>query len=133
MHSWGDKGVDWDGINDAIELIDKRLRTARINIRQSKEKFGTVRVYCSLGWGCLLNITHPGYVSYRKYPKWLVALDIFFLSKFVKLLNVFVVPIHKRVYRNAYKEAVDKYPHLKDEICCAADFVELLDFYKEGK
>jgi replicative DNA helicase Mcm len=89
----------------------------------------SVRIYCSLGWTCLHDITHPGYVRYH-YPKWLIYLDIYYLSKIVRLLNFIVVPIHKLVYKLTYKKAVDMFPHLKKEICCCADFIELLDFYK---
>lgn len=61
MHTWGDEGVDWDGINDAAEFIGTELkRRARIGVTQYKEKFGTVRVYCSLGWYNLHSIIYPG-------------------------------------------------------------------------
>lgn len=129
MHFWGDGDFDWVGLDDSISMIAKNLKRARVNVRDYKEKYGTCRIYCSLGWYSLHDITHPGYVCYR-YPKWLVHLDIYYLSKIVKLLNWIVVPIHKWVYKNAYKKAVKKYPHLIEEICCCADYVDLLDFYE---
>ena len=128
MHYYGED-FDWEGLDKAINFIHNRFRRWRIPVRQSKEKFGTCRIYCSLGWYCLLNITHPGYVSYYKYPKWLVHLDIYYLPKIVKLLNFIVLPIHKYIYRDTYYKAVKMFPHLENEICCMADYVELLDFY----
>lgn len=133
MHLWGEEGFDWKGLDDAINIIDKELRFWRIDVRQSKEKYGTARIYCSLGWTCLLNITHPGYFHYGPYPKWLRNLDIFYLSNIVHRFNWLVVPIHKWAYKRAYKKAVDKYPELINEICCMADYVELLDFYLDKR
>ena len=132
MHYWGEE-FDWENLDRAIDLIVKRLKRFRIGVRQSKEKFGTCRIYCGLGWCYLHDITHPGHVFCR-YPKWLRTLDFCVFSKIIKVLNYIILPIHKKVYRDAYKAAVDKYPHLKTEICCCADFIELLDFYnKETK
>lgn len=129
MHYWGDKSFDWLGLDKAIDIIEKDLRFWRISVRQTKEKFGTARIYCRLGWYCLLDITHPGYTFYR-YPKWLMTFDIFILSRIIPFFNFIVLPIHKKVYHDAYKKAVIKYPHLKEEICCMADYVDLLsDFY----
>lgn len=130
MHNWGEKDFDWEGLDKAITYIDNRLRQVRVSIRQSKEKHGTCRIYCSLGWYCLHDITHPGHCFYR-YPKWLVGLDIDILSKLVsRLFNWWVLPLHRWTYRDAYYKACKKFPHLVEEICCMADFVELLDFYE---
>jgi hypothetical protein len=130
MHDWGEEDFDWEGLNDAINIIVHEFKKWRIGVRQSKEKFGMARVYCTLGWYQLHNITHPGH-CYSRYPKWLWKLDIYVLSKIVPWLNLIVIPIHKAVYRNAYKKACNKYPHLLVEICCCADYVELLDFYNK--
>lgn len=127
MHDWGEDDFDWEGLNEAINYIDYVLvNYGRINVRQSKEKFGTARIYCSLGWDCFLNITHPRYVHYRPYPNWLKTFDIFYLSRIIPYLNWFVVPYQKWIYKLAYKNAVKKHPHLKAEICCYADYRELL-------
>jgi hypothetical protein len=130
MHDWGEEDFDWEGLNDAINIIVHEFKKWRIGVRQSKEKFGTARIYCTLGWYQLHNITHPGH-CYSRYPKWLWKLDIYVLSKIVPWLNLIVIPIHKIVYRNAYKKACNKYPHLLVEICCCADYSELLDFYNK--
>lgn len=129
-HYWGEEGFDWSGLNEAINFIDKKLRFWRIGVHQSKEKFGCARIYCSLGWYSLHNITHPGH-AFSRYPNWLWSLDCKFLSKIVQMFNFIIFPIHKWVYTNAYKKAIKKYPHLKEEICCDADYIELLSgFYK---
>jgi len=129
MHVWGDSGVDWEGINKCAEYIGLNLRKwGRVGVRDYKEKYGTVRVYCSLGWRSLFSITHPGWVSYKVagYPKWLMAFDIYVLSRIIPYLNYIIVPYHKWLYRKLYKNCVKKYPHLREEILACADFDELL-------
>jgi len=129
MHRWGDKDVDWEGIEESAKYIGTNLRRwGRVSVRQYKEKYGTVRVYCSLGWHSLFSITHPGWVSYKvaKYPKWLMTLDIFYLSKVIPYLNYIVLPYHKWLYRKLYSDMVKKHSHLRKEILCMADYAELL-------
>lgn len=128
MHSWGDEDFDWIGLDNAIDYIHTNLvRWGRINVRQSKEKFGTARIYCSLGFYHLLSITHPGHVSWKgRYPNWLFKLDIHILSPIIEKLNFVVIPYQAWVYKTVYKNAVQKYPHLKKEIICAADYPQLL-------
>ena len=132
MHNWGDEDMNWKGLAGALDIIQKKLRFWRVPVRQVKEKFGCVRVYCSLGWNSLHDICYPGYAHYR-FPKWLVTFDIFVLSRIVPYLNCIVLPLHKWAYRNAYRTACEKYPHLVEEICCMADFRELLTFYTRRK
>ncbi len=128
MHTWGTEGVDWEGISDAAFFIAVNLRRfGRIGVRDWKEKWGTVRVYCDLGWHSLLSITHPGWMHYGRYPKWLMHLDIFWLPKLIGPLNRIVVPWHKLVYRQVYKRALKRWPHLAEEILVAADWPELLE------
>lgn len=127
MHNWGDESVDWDGIYGAARFIAARLRRYRVNVRDYKEKYGTVRVYCSLGWSQLHSITHPGHVWCR-YPKWLWILDCRYGSRIIPFLcNWAVIPFHCWLYRDTYRRAVEKWPHLRDEIVTAADFHELLE------
>lgn len=126
MHSWNDTSVDWNGISDAATYIAKELRTyARINVRDSKEKWGTVRVYCDFGWYNLHSIMYPGYYR-NQFPKWLANLDNRYLWQLVSLLNIVVVPFHKRFYRKTYRRAIHKWPHLRKEILAGADHSELL-------
>ncbi len=128
MHNWGKENVDWKGIDDAARYIGENLKIwGRVSVMQYKEKFGTVRIYCSLGWNSLLGITHPGWHHYRPYPEWLKTFDIFYLSRIIPIIfNWWVLPYHKWLYRKLYKDMVNKYPHLREEILCCADYYELL-------
>jgi len=126
-HLWGDEDVDWRGIDEAAEFIGEGLRKWRVNVTQFKEKFGTVRVYCGLGISDLHQLTHPGY-CFRQWPVW--AWKWVNCSKggrgAARLLNWFVLPLHKWVYRWYYVRAVKKWPHLREEILCVADHDGLL-------
>lgn len=128
MHEWGDKTFDWDGLDAAINFIDTNLvRWGRINVRQSKEKWGCARVYCTFGWYQFHSITHPR-SCFNRYPKWLWWLDCVYGSKICKVLfNWWVIPYHCWLYRTVYWLACKKWPHLKTEICCCADYDELLE------
>ena len=131
MHIWGDENVDWKGIEDAAEFIHAELiRRARINVSQSKEKYGTVRVYCYLGWSSFHSLCYPGYCSsqwLKWYTRWLWYLDCVVGYRFFNLFQNRIIKWHSRVYRQVYVEAVAKWPHLRDEILVMADFQELVD------
>lgn len=138
MHIWGDESVDWDGIEDAAEFIGRGLLFWRVDVRQWKEKFGTVRVYCSLGIQWWPQWTHPGH-TYNRWPRWLDFITYGGYNKWnpfnvaLRLLNVAVVPFHKWLYHRYYREAVRRWPHLATEICCGADFRELVaDLWERG-
>lgn len=133
MHTWGEEGVDWEGIGEAARFIaEYLLRWGRVNVRDWKEKFGTVRVYCSLGWCQIHSITHPRYL-YSQYPGWLWKLDVYHGYKITRLVNWFIVPYHKWLYRRAYRLAVEKWPHLTAEILNGADYHELLKGLGKGE
>ena len=124
-HVWGDTDVDWHGVYDAAHFIGTRLRRWRIGVRQYKEKWGQVRVYCPLGWCQIHDITHPGH-AYNRYPEWLWGLDCRLSHLLIRPLNWVIIPFHQWMYRQTYKKAVRRWPHLKDEILCCADYDELL-------
>ena len=131
MHRWGDDGVDWVGIDGAAEYIGQGLRFWRVDVRQWKEKYGAVRVYCSLGIVWWPQLTHPGHV----YNRWPRSLDFivhayswwnpFYVAR--RAVNLLVVPFHKWLYRRYYRRAVEKWSHLRREILCCADYPELLE------
>ncbi len=130
MHKWGEDGVDWDGIDSAASYIGTNLiRFGRVRVSDMKEKYGTVRVYCSFGWYQLHCITHPNY-AYNQYPKWLWNIDCNYLSKVIPLMNWFIVPYQKLLYSYFYNRAIRKWPHLKQEILDSADWSELLEHLK---
>lgn len=126
MHTWGDN-VDWDGINDAAELIGTGLRKwGRIQVTQYKEKYGTVRVYCYFGIGTWQGLFKPGFV-YNRWPRWIWKLE--FNPIVAGLRAIFTwcfYPWQKFIYRWYYRRAVRRWPHLREEILCCADVDELL-------
>lgn len=126
-HRWGG-GFEYFGeVGEAAEEIGMFLkRWGRVGVIQTKEKYGTARVYLSFGWSQMFSITHPGYV-YSRYPQWLWKFDIYYISKVVRLFNPIVVRWHHFLYRLAYRRAIAKYPMIREEILCGADYSELLE------
>ena len=102
------------------------VKYGRISVRQSKEKFGTVRVYCHLGYFGLYDLLYPGRV-WVHWPKWGYDLDLKFGRPVMQVLNKVIVPYHKFIYRRAYKKAIEKYPHIKKRILGTANFSNLLE------
>lgn len=134
MHHWGD-GFEYFGevgrAADEIGTFCKRW--GRIGVTQTKEKYGTARVYCGFGIHQLFSLTHPGY-AFSRYPKWLWTIDCLYISKIFSFLriNKVIVPYQTWVYRLAYKRALKKYPMIREEILDGADYTELLQkFYKQ--
>ena len=101
------------------------VRYGRISVTQSKEKYGTVRVYCMLGYWGFHSLLNPGHV-YVRWPKWLYALDLKIGRPVMQVLNKLIVPYHKFIYRRAYKKAIELYPSIRKNILCTADFPDLL-------
>lgn len=132
MHWWGDEGVDWVGISDAARFIGLFCRRwGRIFVMDYKEKYGTVRVYCSFGHYSLHGLLFPGYAYKRPwFPKWLWTFDIYWLSKI--FTNRFIgYPIFLYqifIYKLAYFIAVHKWSHLREEILDSPDHGEYLKF-----
>lgn len=125
MHTWGDEDVDWEGINNAADYIgDNLVRWGRINVRQVKEKFGTVRVYCSLGFHCFHGLIFPRYCWIHKW--WPYGLDLAISNVIAGIFNKVLVPYQQAIYRHYYSKAVQKWAHLREEILCCADYSEYL-------
>lgn len=127
MHDWSDENVDWEGINDAAAYIGHWLiHWARMPVSNYKEKFGTVRVYCHFGWHGVYAIWRPHYAWYPKW--WPMTLDFWLADTWAfRLLNKAVVVLQQKAYVWRYKKAVEKWPHLREEILSAADWGELFD------
>ncbi len=127
MHDWSDESFDWDGLNDAIRYIAYGLKRWRVPVRDYKEKFGTARIYCSLGWGSFYDIFYPGCVWYKKF--WPVRLDHFlsYDTPILRWINKIVCPFHIWLYARYYRKAVEKWPHLREEILSMADHGELFE------
>jgi len=128
MHIWGEKDFDWGGLNKAIDFIETSLvRYGRMNVMQAKEKFGTARIYMgTIGWYQMHSLTHPR-SAFSRYPKWLWNFDCDHGPKIMNFLfNWWVIPYHKWLYRTVYWIAVKRWPRLREEILCCADWLELL-------
>lgn len=126
MHSWDDENVDWKGINDAAHYIYHYLKRWRVPVRDYKEKWGEPRVYTGFGFerGWLFNtIFYPGHNYFYRGPKWLRRIDYMIP---IDWLNPLVVPFHVWLYKKAYRNAIRKWPHLREEILHGADYDELL-------
>jgi|ERR1019366_6409643 hypothetical protein len=133
MHDWSDEGVDWAGIEDAGAYIGYWLRKwVRMDVRQVKEKYGTVRVYCAFGFCQIYSMFYPGYCWIK--PWWPHRLDLWISSKtpLVKWINCLVTPIQQWAYVWRYKKATQKWPHLRDEIISCADYGELFVGHIQG-
>lgn len=129
MHNWGDENVDWEGIGEAAWFIAKNLRRwGRVGVRDWKEKYGTVRVYCSFGWSQIQCIVKPGW-CFNRWPRWLWLLDCNVGRHLVRPLNKIVVPYQTWLYTYIYGRAIKKWPHLRLEILSGADYHELLKKY----
>lgn len=128
MHNWADETVDWKGIDDAATYIGNSLSTwARIPVRDYKEKWGTVRVYCSFGvWG-IYGLWRPRYIWYPKW--WPMRVDFWLADTFVFswLNRSIIVPLQQKAYVWVYTRAVRKWPHLYKEIVSMADYGELFE------
>lgn len=126
MHDWSDETVDWDGINAAAQYLGVGLRTYfRIAVADWKEKFGTVRVYCHFGWNSFYSVWRP---SHHWIPKWYpYYLDLLISRPILWVINPLVRRVQIWGYVLMYKNAVEKWPHLRDEILSAADWGELFE------
>jgi len=130
MHYWGEwpDKLFMDVEMAAQEIGDYCRKWGRIQVTQTKEKYGTARVYCHFGIHQLHSITHPGY-CYSRYPTWLWKFDCIYISKFFELirLNIPIVGFQKYIYNKAYQNAIKKYPHIREEILSDADWPEYID------
>lgn len=124
-HDWKDQTFDWKSLHEAELYITSFCRKyARLG-GQSKEKFGQLRFYAKFGLS-LHSLFYPGY-HYNQFPKWLWTLDIYVLTPTLQF--IFGKVFHKwqsYIYGLAYRRAIQKWPHIWDEIVAAADYPEYI-------
>ena len=124
-HRWGDEDFDWDSLYAAIKFIGPYLKRRRVPVRDYKEKWGQLRLYCNLGYCQFHDLFFPGYV-YNQWPKWLWRLDCHYGSRIIGVVNFFMVPLNRYWYRRAHKLAIKKWPSVRAEILGCPDWPELL-------
>jgi len=121
----------FSNINTAeLDTIAREIGTTlrdryRIDVSQFKEKYGTVRVYCTFGWWNLHSLIYPGY-HFNRFPRWLQRLDDVLLGPIVHQLGRFFIPLQQKAYRQQYARAIVKYPHHRTAILACADWPEYL-------
>lgn len=127
MHKWDDEDFDWKGLYEAEQILYKDLKFYRVPVRDIKEKYGTLRCYTDLGWTTLHSLFYPGYM-YSQFPKWLWTLDVYYGYNIMYWTGLWYLSykLHCWAYRRAYAKIVEKFPHLREEILCCADYEELL-------
>lgn len=121
-----------------LELVAKEIGDYlrfwyRMDVRQTKAKWDTVRVYCDFGIYDLHSLIYPGYVftqkSFHKNPlKFINKYTRFFFTMFSGI----VTDIQALGYARAYRKACKKYPELDKHILEGADHRDYLeDIYLE--
>ena len=126
MHTWDDKEVDWNGINDAANYLgDYGRKWGRLG-GQTKEKYGSIRWYANFGYLTLHTLIYPGYV-YSKFPRWLWVLDCKYFGPFLQyFFETKFIGWQIFIYNRAYQNALKKWPHLRAELLCSADYPEYI-------
>jgi hypothetical protein len=125
MHSWGDKDFTyWNELNEAAKYIATFCeRWGWICVTQYKEKWGTVRVYCSFGFYQLGQMLSPSTMYYGNWPWYSRWTWRIYLPRWI---NTLITPYQTWVYRLAYKNAIKKWPMIRKEILAGADWDEYL-------
>lgn len=126
IHQWGEENFDWKGLDEAGWYIGRWLRTwTRLSVFDIKEKFGSLRIYCHFGWDCFYSIWRPSHCWIS--PWWPYRLDLAVSKYVMPIINILIIPLQKKAYVWRYKKAVEKWPHLRDEILSDADYGELFE------
>ena len=127
MHYYGECSNEFFDIIErtASEIGTFISRWGRVSVFQTKEKYGTVRVYCTFGFRSVHEVIWPRHCWIHRW--WPYQLDLAISRWIMPLLSKVVFPYQKFIYRLAYKRAVTKYPHLNEEIIIMADYNDLLE------
>lgn len=131
MHTWDEKDFDWFALDKAGYLISKVLKAGRIGCNY-KEKYGTLRLYSYFYNGSLHSLCYPGY-HYNRFPKWLWHLDVWYIQRICSRIGLrwLIFQFQKPFYTFAYLLAMQKYEHIREEICVDAEYPNLIIGGKE--
>lgn len=113
----------------AYEIGNFCVRWGRIPVTQTKEKYGTIRVYNGFGIAGLHGLLFPNYVyKHRHFPKWLWKLDIYYISKMFSKCDRLILPYQRFIYKVAFYKAMWKYPKYHKHIMSAVDYPEAIGY-----
>lgn len=129
MHSWGDEFKHFEDVGVCADEIGAFcVRWGRIGVTSTKEKYGTVRVYCVFGLYSLHSLIFPRFVFRNpSFPIWLYRLDSKITWRLFRAFQRPCVWYQSKIYRLAYQRALKRYPHIKEEILSDADYPEYLE------
>jgi hypothetical protein len=112
-------------LNDCTNFMQHYLtRWGRIGA-YTKVKWGRIDVSSYFGIAQLHSLTHPGY-AYSQYPKWLWQLDCTYISKLFSPFQNLIFVYQCWIYRQAYRTALKRWPHLRGALLAGTDQSELL-------
>lgn len=131
MHMWGDKDFDdWEALDEAADFVSGFCALWARMGGDSKQKYGTVRYYCHFGLS-LHSLIFPKYCyfKHKNFPNWLWRFDINYFQSFCQRtgLQRLWIKWQQKIYREAHKRAIEKWPKIREEILGAPDFAELLE------
>lgn len=113
----------------AYEIGNFCVRWGRIPVTQTKEKYGTIRVYNSFGIFGLHGLLFPNRVyKHQKFPQWLWEFDINHISGIFEKLNFIIIPYQYFIYKLAFYKTMWKYPEYYDLIFQAIDHPEAIGY-----
>lgn len=125
-HDWSEKDFDWKGLNDCLTILYRIARRYGRLGGDIKEKWGQARFYARFGHLSLHTLVYPGYV-YNQFPDWLWRLDCAIIGPSLRFLfERLFARWQMKAYNTAYQRCLKKYPHLRAELLCGADWPELI-------
>jgi len=127
MHDWGSEWFEKYGedLNDAVDFVAHYcMRWGRFG-GDHKEKYGTLRFYAMFHHQ-LHDLFYPGHY-YIRWGKPFVWIDHFYMRGPFGWFRALIQRWQTKIYRRAYRLALARWPHLRKEILCCADYSELLE------
>lgn len=124
--------IDLDTVVDreykALWFVVKNLmRWGRINVSDWKEKYGSLRVYCTFGWYEFHTLVHPGR-KYVTWPTWVRTIDIKLTEVILERLKLSLVVFawQKLIYNVVYHLAFRLFPDQALKLYLGMDYPEHL-------
>lgn len=121
-----ERTVDYSGLVYCVSVPNKIIYVRR----NGKPVWcgNSLRCYTGLGWTSLHSIAYPGYI-YSQFPDWLWKFDVNYGYNILKYTGLAYLSykLHCWAYRRGYAKIVKKFPHIREEILCCADYDELLE------